>query len=392
MFQINLWCYLWDLVDERIDEVLDRLKGEAGATGISVATCYHSVDQLRPHAGVSPRTFRSPGGAQFQPHAAAYAGTRIRPVVATWLKKSNPLAAVAEACDKRGLTLRGWTVCCHSSVTVDRYQSSAAKNVFGDLDPTWLCPVNPDVREYVRAMVEDLAEHYPFETIELERPSFPARPHRHAHEKVGFELGEVGRWLYSLCFCESCRQAAKREGLDVEAAARSVSATLERLFATGKPIDQPLPDFVANDPVLQAYVDWRCGQVTSLIRSVKQSCGCRVAVHRVGDRYQAATDFKAIAPGCDALLRHCPYPDRQGVIEAVVRETWDETQDMARVELGFNACTPPCPDSETFVGAVSHAARLGVRSVNVYNYGMLPLSRMEWLRRASRFARREAEG
>ena len=59
MFQTNVWCYLWDLVDEGIDGVLDRLKGEAGATGISVATSYYSVDQLRPHAGMLPRTFRS---------------------------------------------------------------------------------------------------------------------------------------------------------------------------------------------------------------------------------------------------------------------------------------------------------------------------------------------
>ena len=78
MFQTNLWCYLWDLVDEGIDPVLDRLQGEAGATGVSVATCYHSVDQLRPHPGISPRTFRSAGGAQFQPASDRYAATRIR--------------------------------------------------------------------------------------------------------------------------------------------------------------------------------------------------------------------------------------------------------------------------------------------------------------------------
>ena len=391
MFQTNLWCYLWDLVDEGVDDVLDRLKGEAGATGISVATSYHSVDQLRPHAGVKPRTFRSPGGAQFQPHAAAYAGTRMRPVVATWLKKSNPLATVADACAKRGLKLRGWTVCCHSSVTVGRHADCSVKDVLGDPYPTWLCPINPDVREYLRAMVEDLTEHYHFDTIELERPSFDAHPHSHAHHKIGFALGEVGRWLYNLCFCESCRQAAKRNGVDAEAAARSAKVTLERLFTDGTPIGQPLDEFVANDPMLRAYVDWRCEQVTSLVRSIKQSCRGRVVVHRAGERYQAATDWPAIAGVCDGLLRNCPYPDRQGVMEAVVREVFDDTSDMAGVELGFNACTPPCPDSETFVGAVSHAARLGVRSVNVYNYGMLPLNRMDWIRRASRYAQREAE-
>jgi hypothetical protein len=103
-------------------------------------------------------------------------------------------------------------------------------------------------------------------------------------------------------------------------------------------------------------------------------------------------DFKAIGQVCDGLLPHCPYPDRPEVIAAMVRQVYDDTQDMAGVELGFNVCTPPCPDSAAFVSAVSEAARLGVRSINIYNYGMLPLSRLEWIRKAARYARREAEG
>src|SRR5690349_13438156 len=103
MFHISMNCYPWDLVDEGIDAVLDRLKGEAGVTGISVPFSCGPIVQLRPHAGVSPRTFRSRGGVQFQPEASHYTGTRIRPVVADWLRKSNPLAAIAEACAKRGL-------------------------------------------------------------------------------------------------------------------------------------------------------------------------------------------------------------------------------------------------------------------------------------------------
>ena len=44
MFNANLWCYVWDLEDEGIDRVVDRLHGEVGATGVSVATSYHSVE------------------------------------------------------------------------------------------------------------------------------------------------------------------------------------------------------------------------------------------------------------------------------------------------------------------------------------------------------------
>ena len=51
MFQTLVSCYLWDLVDEGIEEVLDRLQGEAGATGVGVGVCCPRTAVLRPHRG-----------------------------------------------------------------------------------------------------------------------------------------------------------------------------------------------------------------------------------------------------------------------------------------------------------------------------------------------------
>jgi hypothetical protein len=388
MFQTNLWTYLWDLVDEGIDEALDRLKGEAGVTGISLAVTYHSIEQLRPHPGVSPRTFRSPGGAQFQPVPEFYAATRIRPVVAPWLKKSNPLAAVSQGCEKRGLKLRAWTVCCHGSATVAKYPVFAMKDVFGDPSATWMCPVNPDVREYLRALVEDLTTHYLFDTIELERPSFPEKLHSHAHHKMGVALGPVGEFLYNLCFCESCRQTAKRDGVDVEAAAAAATDGLTAILSDGDLEASSRESFLSENPDLATFVDWRCRQVTSLVASLKQASPVRVVVHRVGDRYMTATDWRAVAGACDGLLAPCSYS--ADAMASLVQEVCGDTGDMSGVELSFKACTPQCPSAEAFVSAVAGAARLGVRSVDVYNYGLLPMGRMEWVRRASRYAQREA--
>ena len=72
MFRTNLWCYLWDLIDEGSDAALDRIQGDIGASGISIATSYHSIAQLRPHAGVLPRVFQSAGGIWFQPESSHY--------------------------------------------------------------------------------------------------------------------------------------------------------------------------------------------------------------------------------------------------------------------------------------------------------------------------------
>jgi len=386
--QTNLWSYLWDLVDGGIDDVLDYLQGEMGITGLSVATSYPEIDQLRPRDAIKPRIFRSAGGVQFQPQSAHYHSTRMRPVVAAWLKKSNPLTAVAEACAKRHLRLRAWHVCCDSPVTASRYAGNTVKNVFGDSSRRWLCPANPDVREYLRATVEDLSEHYPFETIELDRLSFPSAKRGMAPLQTGIDLGEMGTWLTDLCFCESCRQSATREGIDVEAASQSAQATLRQLFDTGETTQLPLHEFIADQPALQTYVSWRCEQVTSLVHTIKQACRCRLVVHRKGTSLREATDFTAIAQQCDGLLTSCS-PLEGEMLESQIGSTCQQTGDINRVELGLTACSPACPNYDTLVRAMSEAARQGIRRIGIANYGLLPAPRLAWIRQATRYAQRE---
>ncbi len=388
-FQIQLWCYPWDLHDEGVDRVLDRLRGEAGVTGISVATHYHGIDQLRPHAGVSPRRFRSKGGAQFQPEAGAYVATRYRPVAADWLRKADPLATIGEACTKRGMTLRGWHVCLHGSAVVEKYPAGAVKDVFGDINPSWMCPSNLDVRELLRAMVADLSGRYPFEAIELESAGFPADLHVHAHGKTGFRCGVGADWLRGLCFCESCRQTADRDGVDVQAVAAFVRERLDTVFATGEPLEEGPAELAAGEPALARYVDWRCAQVTSLVKAIRSSCRCRLVVLRDGDRYRAGADYAAIAPHCDALMP-LVYENEASGLEANVAQAADEVGGVERVELGLSVCEPPCTSAAVLVAAVKRAVELGVRSVNLYQYGLIPEGRLEWIRQASRYARREA--
>src|SRR5687768_9842470 len=120
-FQLNVFCFPWDMVDESIDDVLDRLKGEAGATGVTILAVAPPIEQLRPHVGVSPQIFNSSGGLQFQPEAFRYNNTRIRPIVASWMRKANGLAGVAKGCVERHLVLNTRIVGCHSPLAAQRY-------------------------------------------------------------------------------------------------------------------------------------------------------------------------------------------------------------------------------------------------------------------------------
>ena len=70
--------------------------------------------------------------------------------------------------------------------------------------------------------------------------------------------------------------------------------------------------------------------------------------------------------------------------------TLDDAGEINKVELGFNLSWQYCSDSAALVRAMGRAANLGVRSVNIYNYGMLSLNRLEWIKQATRYAQREA--
>ncbi|NWG32780.1 MAG: hypothetical protein HXY29_15000 [Rhodocyclaceae bacterium] len=385
MFQTNLTCYLWDLVDEGIEDVLDRLKGEAGIRGITVPAVCRPIQQFRPHAGVLPRVFRSPGGAQFQPAAALYAGTRLRPVTAAWLRARNPLAQVAQACAKRGMNLRVSIDACYQPALAERHPGCAPRNAFGEGISGWLCPVNPEVRDHLRALAEDLTQNYAVAALEVDWLGFP---------DTGWlwECGTVPDWLASLCLCDSCRQLATRQGVDAAAAAKVVQELLEQVLANGVSgaTAGTVEALLAEEPALAAYADWGVSQVTSLAEGLRKSCRCRLVIaRRWPDRLDAGTDYPAIARHCDALLAEAS-PGNAEAIETTVKQLAREAGDVSRVELRIAVLMGDCPDSASLVRLVSQAARMGVAGAELRNYGLLPLARLAWIKQAARFAQRES--
>jgi hypothetical protein len=348
MFQATMRCNLWDLVDEGIDEVLDRLKGEAGITGISMPLVCPPVDDLRIHKGISPRTFRSRGGAQFQPHAEFYANTRLKPVVAEWLKKSNPLPAVAEACAKRGLSLRGEVNCCHSPVMVEKFPFAAVKDVFGEASPTHLCPINPDVMQYAGGLISDLQQSYglaevriqswgwrfsttgerfgvaPMVIIDAPTEGDASRPAENAMDIV--------HHLIKTCFCESCRQRADAAGINGSVLERVVQRGLEQLFTSGE-TEESVVEFCSKLDEFEAYQ-----KLQNLV----------IAEHQPGT-------------------------------------VWDYRKEAFwYLHLGVER------DSASLVRAVSSAVTRG-KNVMFTEYGKMPLVRLAWIKQAVRKAQRDVE-
>ncbi|MBN1345790.1 MAG: hypothetical protein JXQ73_24070 [Phycisphaerae bacterium] len=394
MFTAYMWVYPWDLVDEGIEEALDRIQ-EMGASGICLATVYHSIEHLRMHEALAgrPRTYRHSGAAYFQPDAAKYAGTRIHPIVAEWPESGNPLADIAEACAARGIGLRSWTVCCHNSEMVRRRPETAVRTIFGDINPTWMCPLNPDVGEYLRALVEDLSSNYPFEAVELESPAFNAARHYHTHAKMGLEPGPLERFLLSLCFCESCRQRARDADVDIDQVVGVVQGQLETWFAEARPSDVPIDALLDRKPSVRRFVQWRTHCVSEVIRGMKSTCRCELILYAESDVAGSGLDLAEVSGDISGAVGTCyskTGPVGTESIERTARWLGQALGGLDRASIGLMTYPPAAPDGPSLARQVHRVADLGAGTVHLYHYGIMPDVCLTWTRQALRKPRRES--
>ena len=215
MTYTTMWSYLWDLEADGIDDSVRRLRGEIGLDAISVATAYHTFEQLRPQRRGGKLLRGEQAALYFQPDPELYGDTAIRPRVAELASKCDPLARLRDAAGREGLDLISWTVCLHNSFLCGQYPDLAQRTAYGDSLGWILCPGCPDVRAYVVALCRDLALNYGVRRIELETCNFGGYGHSHHHVKDGTRLGAVGRYLFSLSFSSGCCAEAEARGIDV---------------------------------------------------------------------------------------------------------------------------------------------------------------------------------
>lgn len=387
----HLLCHLWDLEDEGIDPALDRIQGDLGAQGLTVPVTHPGLEQLRSHDGVRPRWFRSAGGLQFQPDLSAYRSTRARPLVAEWLKKRNPLAKVSEACRDRGLTLHAWLDCCDSAAMVAANPALATKDAFGEPSARWMCPRNPDVCEYLRALVGETVRMYGCTAIELDAwlaPHFAGPP---PPTVLGFSPDAVTALLLCLCFCESCRQATARDGIDIAAAERAARLDLERTLHTGGDERRAsLDDYLGTHQAIRNLLDWRREGIARLVRDLRHEAGS--ATVRVVLPPPATADLtllRQVGPAGGGVCVPLEHAD-EGLTRTAVRLGAETAPGADRTWLAVDARTPPVRDAADLVRNLNLAAELGAAGAHVMNYGMIAPSRLPWVKQAIRYARRNA--
>ncbi len=378
---LSIWSYVWDVIDEGVDSIISTLKNEIGLNTLSVATCYHSVDHLRVHQ-LENNFYSSQAAIYFQPDRSLYTDTRIKPPVSPLAERTNPLRQISDGCDRHGIKLSSWTVCLHNSQIGRNHPAVAQRDVFGN--PCWnaLCPANEDVREYMRALVEDLTTNYNFATVELESCDYQGGRHHHGHEKIGIPFGEIDRFLLGLCFCESCCKRGRDGGIDVTALANGVRAELAASFESGQSIQIGFGEFCDKVPETREYLKMRESVVSSLISEIKTVSKAQIASMAMGSRRYSGLNTEQIREVVNWHEILCYTPSQASVEESVRNATALMNGQADRVWVGVCAYPPASPDAKTLATNVKAAADLGVRAVSFYNYGIMPKRNLQWVKAA----------
>lgn len=396
----SIFAFPTDLHDEGIGPVLDNVQHRAGLGGVTLATTYHEARDLFPHNPRGKVRFLEGGVTYFAPDPARYRGLALEPRPARLVEETDVLADVVKAAERRGLAVHAWTVFLHSDWVRDPRPEVAERNAFGDPLLTDLCPANPAVRDYARALTGDIASRG-VRTIVAESLHYHPLEHGFHHERYFLDLGPRARFLLGLCFCDHCLAAARAHGADGEAVRRFALAELERAFS-GSPTDD------AEDPTpadtralaggeLGGYLDARAEVVTSLAAEAATAAATEGARFAFMDASGAIKGYATGRPEGDAapaiawrlgvdvtaLARAC------GAIEAIAYAADPERvrfdleaygallPEGSTLSAALRPMPPDCGSPANLAAKLRLAHDLGLERVDFYHYGLAPLATLD---------------
>jgi hypothetical protein len=402
----SLLAFATDLLDEGLDSVVDNVRNRAGATGITLATAYHDARDVFSHNPRRVVYFQEPGAVFFQPSPSLFRGLKIQPPVSGLLGERDLVADLVRVADTRGIDANAWIVLFH----VDRgrdIEEFAPRNAFGDAYLTQLCPSNPEVQAYARALVSDVAARG-VDSILLEAFHFLPFTHGYHHERAFVEITPLTSFLLSLCFCESCARAASEDGLDLASLRAAVQAMIRRRLERVEPdpvgLDDPQAVRAMFDGELGRLLDVRAALVTSLVGELVEtvrSVNAQTALIPIDPSgalkgyaggqptgapapsiaWQCGVDLPAIAKVAGALevMGYASTPDRVRVDLDAYAQAIPASSHLGVI---LRPCRPDCDGPENLGAKLEIASSLGLGRVDFYHYGLAPLEALDWIKKA----------
>jgi hypothetical protein len=406
---VILWAT--DLVDEGFDLVLDRIRDMAGADTVTMAGNYHHSRDVVPHNPRRKVQFMN-GGVYFRADPKVYSNLKIQPDIVDFAREDDPLAGLIDGAHRRGMQVRVWTNGMHSTVHGTAHPDCAVHNAFGDVYIHSLCPANPDVRAYVRAMAADLSR-YDIESYMPESVCFMPFDHGYHHERTYVPISTTVKYLLSLCFCTHCHAAAKAAGVAVEALHGFVRTELEKALngEAGALDDVPLQHkaiAALGAGEMGGFLKARELTVTTLVGEIAEAAG-RLPVHpmewsgglraagggmpveggTVGtacDRsWQDGVDVARLAELCGGLCV-LGYVQDLGLLRSDLAGYRERAGAGTKLSVAVRPMPPDCDGPAALAAKLRVLEEMGVVGAEFYHYGFMRLANLAWIGQARSMA------
>lgn len=399
--QSTAFVFGTDLLGEGCDAVLDNLQHRGGMDSVALCATYHDARDVFPH---NPQfhVYRHQGDiAWFTPELHRYHSGLV-PRKADAAGDADLLSDLCGRAARRGMAVDAWTIFLHNSVLATAHPDCATRNVYGDPYLSDLCPANPRVRAYCRELAGDLAR-YPVRRLLAESLHYRPLEHGEHHERYLIHLPAQARTLLSLCFCPHCREAGERSGVQVEGLASAVRNALEPIWqgqVSAGDSAPPLP--VAVQAELAGYVDARAAVVASLVAQVRDAMRpsavqlsfidhagamSHVMAGTSADDEVTASSRKlgialpAIAAACDEICI-LGYVDTCERLQAQLASYARVLGPDAKFSVALRPLVPDCRSEENLGEKVAAVLDSRAEGLAFYHYAMMPLNRLDWIRRA----------
>lgn len=390
----SVWIYLWDLIDEGVPQVLDRLQ-DNNIKGINVAVNYHSGRFFLPHNPKRKLHFPEPGALYIQPDPSWYDNSKIKPPISKFASKEIWEELRKETL-KRNMTLTAWSLALHNSYIGFNYTESNVVNAFGDYDPTGLCPANKDVRKYLVDFYTDLSKNYDFDNILIESLEFMPFRHGYHHEVIGVPVSATEDFFMSLSFSEAICEEAKSNGIDIDAVRSYVRNKCNEGFA--KPFDGKVEmtwEEIASavDGQMKAYLDLREDLIASLLKDISSAISvnsnAKISVLDFGPLYplgpngvswQSGANIENIANFADEIHPTFYFPEIE-VLRSKVDEyvnTLNKVSQKIDVVPAIRAILPQVGSQESLQNQVD-CLRPYSAGMTFYNYGFMAYETLDWI-------------
>jgi hypothetical protein len=387
---LSMWTYPWDIQDQGIAALAADLSGRAGLNTVSLATSYHAGRFLQPRSPEQKAYFPEDGTVYFQPDETLWQGKTIRPLVAQNVTdRGDMLEALTRARATTGLAVSCWTVCLHNTRLGMLHPDHVTRNAFGNANYYNLCPSSPAARDYVVTLVRDITVNHKPDMLELESPNFMGFAHEYHHEKDGVGLNAEDDFLLSLCFCHHCTARARRAGIPVDSAQKTVARFIAELCERAVP-EKQFPDFPTagidafrDHPELHAFLTWRSEPVTSLIGEIKAAAdpATRIVLIDLKDGWLGGVDLEAVGKLCDGAILCC-YGMTPEAVGEVIRTGRAMLGPDKFLGLGLRVFYPEVDGPAILAARAKAAVEAGANGVNFYNYGLIPAKRLDWVKEA----------